>query len=189
MKESVLIKEFSKSTVQRMRNIISGNAGDKTKVQTGWENRNEDKKEGDVWEENGKKWTIKNGIKQSVTKLDRVKKLSIIPIACPQCNKHMKLDHVNKKMYRIHQMCLDCVVEMETQYKLSGKWEEYQSKIMNANKDASLIDFESALESWMKENSSFVTENGDVESWSSVDKTKMYEEIKSYIEKVKNTKI
>jgi hypothetical protein len=189
MKESVLIKEFSKSTVQRMRNIISGNAGDKTKTQTGWEKLNEDRKEGDVWEENGKTWTIKSGIKQSVTKLDRVKKLAKIPLACPKCNKHLKLTEANKKMYRLHEMCLDCVIERDTNMKIKGEWQDYESKIMNANKDATFNDFESALESWMEDNDSFVTENGDVENWTSADKTKIYEQIKSYIEKAKNTKI
>lgn len=184
-----LKKEFSKSTVQRMRNIISGKSGDKTQIQSGYEKRVEDYKEGDIWEENGKKWTIKNGIKQSITKFDSIKKLAILPIACPQCKQPFKINDVNKKMYSIHKMCLDCVTEMETKIKIEGKWKEYESSIINNNKNASLHDFENALESWMKENSSFVTENGDIEDWSKADKTKIYNEIKSNIEKFKNTKI
>ena len=92
-------------------------------------------------------------------------------------------------MYSIHRMCLDCVTEMETKIKLDGNWTEYKSNIMNNNKNASLEDFEKFIDSWMLENSSFVTENGDVESWSKVDKTKAYEEIKTNIQKFKNTKI
>jgi hypothetical protein len=189
MNQSTLKKEFSQSTVQRMRNILTNKAGDRTQIQAGWEKNKKDRKEGDIWEENGKTWTIKSGIKQSVTKLDGVKKLANIPLSCPKCNKHLKLNQANKKMYRLHQMCLDCVIERDTDMKIRGEWQDYESKIMNANKDATLADFENALDSWMKDNDSFVTENGDVESWTSADKTKMYEEIKSYIEKAKNTKI
>ena len=189
MSESMLKKEFSKSTVQRMRNIITGNKGDRTQVQTGYEKHINEYKEGDVWEEKGKKWTIKNGIKQTITKIDGIKKLATIPLICPNCKKSMKADDVNKKMYFIHNMCLSCVTKKETNLKLNGEWENYKSKIINDNKNATLQDFELALESWMKENNTFVTENGDVEDWSKVDKSKIYTDIKSNIEKLKNTRI
>ena len=41
-------------------------------TQIGYTKEYVEHKEGDVWEENGKQWTIKNGIKQTVTKLDAV---------------------------------------------------------------------------------------------------------------------
>ena len=50
-----LKKEFNPRDVQRMRNIITGQTGDKTQIQTGWERNKQVHKEGDVWEENGKK--------------------------------------------------------------------------------------------------------------------------------------
>jgi hypothetical protein len=189
MNQSTLKKEFSQSTVQRMRNIISNNAGDRTQVQTGWEKRNTDYQEGDIWEESGKRWTIKNGIKQTITKLDNLKKLVVLPLTCPECKKAFKIHDVNKKMYSIHGMCLDCVTEMETKLKIEGKYEQYEKGILNKNKNASLEEFEMGLEAWLKENDSFVTESGDVESWGKVDKTKMYEEIKSNIEKLKQINI
>ena len=92
MSESNLKREFSKRDVQRMRNIITGNAGGSTGVQVGYSKQSQDYTEGDIWEENGKQWTIKNGIKQTVTKFDRLKKMFIIPIACPECSKPMKND-------------------------------------------------------------------------------------------------
>jgi hypothetical protein len=189
MSASMLKKEFSKSTVQRMRNIITGNQGDRTQVQTGYEKYIDEYKEGEVWEEKGKKWTIKNGIKQTVTKIDNIKKMAMLPITCPNCKKAFKIYDANKKMYAIKGMCLDCVAEQETKIKIEGKWEEYKSDIINSNKNATLQDFELALESWMQENNTFVTENGDVEDWTKVDKTKVYAEIKSNIEKLKNTRI
>ena len=92
-------------------------------------------------------------------------------------------------MYSIHKMCLNCVVEMETKIKIEGDWENYEKSILNQNKNASLEEFEAALEAWMNENNTFVTEAGDVEDWSKVDKTEMYEQIKTNIEKLKKIQI
>jgi hypothetical protein len=189
MNQSTLKKEFSQSTVQRMRNIISNKAGDITQVQTGWEKNKQDYQEGDIWEESGKKWTIKNGIKKTITKLDNLKKLVVLPLTCPNCKTAFKVHDVNKKMYSIHGMCLDCVTDMETKLKIEGKYDQYEKNILNRNKDASLEEFELAVEAWIKENDSFVTEAGDIENWGKVDKTKIYEEIKSNIEKLKKINI
>ena len=190
MKEqSSLKKEFSKRDVQRMRNIITGKSGDKTTTLAGWEKQTEDHKEGDIWEENGKKWTIKNGIKQTITKLDRIKSLAIMPLTCPVCSGVLPIDDINKKMYTIHQMCFDCVLKMEDQIKREGKWEDYVKNIMNSNKNASLEDFERAIETWMQDNDTFVSENGEIESWGGGDKKKMYEEIKANLEKLKKIDI
>jgi uncharacterized protein (UPF0128 family) len=73
-KESMLQKDFKSRDVQRMRNIITKNFGDKTVTQAGYSKQHIERKEGDVWEENGKNWTIKNGIKQTITRLDNIKK-------------------------------------------------------------------------------------------------------------------
>jgi hypothetical protein len=34
----------------------------------------EEHKEGDIWEQGGRTWTIRDGIKENVTKLDKLKK-------------------------------------------------------------------------------------------------------------------
>ena len=73
--ESLLKKEFRQSDVERVRNLVNKDYTRKTKLQVGYQKKFTRHKEGDVWEENGKKWTIKNGIKQNITKLDKVKKL------------------------------------------------------------------------------------------------------------------
>lgn len=191
MKEqSSLKKEFGKRDVQRMRNLITGKSGDRTATLVGWEQSTQDHKEGDEWEDaNGRTWTIKNGIKQSVTKMDRIKSLAIMPLLCPNCRKPMPVDDVQKKMYSVHRKCLDCVVEMESKIKLEGKWEEYQRNVMNSNKNASLEDFEQAVEMWMKERDTFVSEDGDVESWTGGDKKKVYQQIKDNLDKLKKTDI
>jgi hypothetical protein len=187
--ESTLKKEFSKRDVQRMRNLITGKSGDRTQIQAGYETKQQNYKEGDVWEEDGKKWTIKNGVKQSITKLDKFKHLISLPLTCPCCKKPMKADEINKKMYSIHKMCFDCVIEMEDKLKLEGKFEDYQKNILNSNKNASLEDFERALDSWLEEKDTFVSEQGDIENWSGGDKTKAYEEIKKKIQEWKKVDI
>ena len=188
-KDSTLKKEFKQRDVQRMRNIITGKTGDRTQILGGWENKIEEHKEGDTWEEDGKKWTIKNGIKQSITKLDKFKHLVSMPLTCPTCKKPMKADELNKKMYSIHKMCLNCVVDMEAKLKLEGKYEEYEKNILNMNKNASLEEFEMALDSWLEEKDTFVTEQGDIESWQGGDKTQIYQELKKKIEEFRKTDI
>jgi hypothetical protein len=187
--ENNLKKEFSKRDVARMRNIITGKTGDRTQVQTGWELGKGDHKEGDVWEVDGKKWTIKNGIKQTVTKLDRIKSLVLMPLACPNCGGVIKLTDIEKKMWSIHKTCFSCVIKKESEIKRLGKWEEYESEIMNANKNAALVDLESALDSWLVQDDTFVTEQGDVESWNGGDKTGIYKQVKERIAELKKLDI
>ena len=69
-KENVLKKEFKQKDVQRLRNLLTKKHGDKTTVGIGYSKQQEFHKEGDIWEEDGRKWTIKNGVKQNITKMD-----------------------------------------------------------------------------------------------------------------------
>ena len=69
--DNVLKKEFSKKDVQRLRNVFTGKTGERTTDGVGYTKKQEFHKEGDVWTENGREWTIKEGIKQNVTKLDK----------------------------------------------------------------------------------------------------------------------
>jgi len=187
MSESNLNKEFSKRDVQRMRNIITGNAGGSTGVQSGYTKQSQDYQEGDVWEESGKQWTIKNGIKQTITKFDKLKKMVIIPIVCPNCSQPMKIDNINKKMWAIHHKCFDCVIKIEAEIKRTGKWDEYEKQMLNNNKNAMVDDFELSIEEFYKmQTESYVTEQGDIESWNG---GKINEEeiknVKEYIKKLR----
>jgi len=187
MSEHNLKKEFSKRDVQRMRNLITGDAGGATTTQAGYTKQYVEHKEGDVWEENGKQWTIKKGIKQTVTKFDKLKQLIVMPIACPKCSQPMKIHDLNKKMWSIHNMCFDCVVDMEAEIKRTGKWEEYEKQMMNANKNSMVDDFEEAFINFMNTKAeSYVTEQGDVESWSGgkVNEDEI-KNVKEYIKKLR----
>ena len=63
MSDNHLKKEFKHSDVQRVRNIVNKNFTAKTKIQAGYQKALIKYIEGDVWEESGKSWTIKNGLK------------------------------------------------------------------------------------------------------------------------------
>ena len=186
----MLKKEFTQRDVTRARNLITGKVHDRTAIQSGYEKHEDHHEEGDIWEEKGKKWTIKNGIKQTVTKFDALKSLVHLPLSCPTCKKAMKVTDLNKKMYFIHKMCFDCVIVMETELKAKGKYKDYEKQILNQNKNSMLEDLEQALDSWVYDSESYVSEDGVVESWSSgQDKTDSYNEFKEVIKKSKETEI
>lgn len=164
-KDTVLKKQFQEKDVQRLRNLVQGKYGEKTSSQVGFTKAEEFHKEGDIWEGDGRKWTIKDGIKQNITKLDEAKKLHNIPLFCPKCNKVMK-NRNDKPYYRIHKMCFNCVIDMEGELRKQGKWEEYQRKIKNDEIDNRIKEFELWLEEHINEsNDGFVTEDGDIEKW------------------------
>lgn len=165
MKDNILKKEFSQKDVQRVRNLVQGKYGDKTQQSVGYSKKEKFHSEGDIWEEDGRKWTIKDGIKQNITKLDKAKKAHIMPIFCPNCKKPMK-KHFDKDYYNIHKKCFDCVVEFEHDLKKSGLYEEYEKNIRNADINGFIKDFKSYVEDELTQNNnSFITEQGDVEKW------------------------
>lgn len=107
------------------------------KLVFGWRGEAEPtRKEGDVWEDSsGKKWTVKNGVRQNVTKLDAAK----TPFWCPKCTK--PLNHrLDLKFWRIRGYCMDCVAKEETEIRRQGKWDEYERKIMLRNYIAEVTD-------------------------------------------------
>ena len=164
-KDTVLKKQFAEKDVQRLRNLVQGKYGEKTSTQVGFSKTEEFHKEGDIWEVDGRKWTIKDGIKQNITKLDAAKKAHVMPLFCPSCKKPMK-NRNDKPFYNIHKMCFNCVIDMEGELRKQGKWEEYQRNIKNNEIDNRIKEFEIWLEEHLNEsNTGFVSEDGDVEKW------------------------
>lgn len=185
----MLNKEFQKKDVQRLRNLIKGKHGEKTTVGVGYTKKYESHSEGDIWEEDGRAWTIKNGIKQNVTKLDKAKELHVMPLLCPKCSKPMRV-HIDKSFYNVHKCCLNCVVDFETKIKAEGKWEEYQNTIRIQAIDNIINNFKDWADDELQEsNNSFVTEDGDVENWVGGNKTNLKQNIEEslkYLEGLKN---
>jgi len=164
MSETLLKKEFKKSDVQRIRNLVNKDFSSKTKVGTGYKKAYVARKEGDIWEEDGRTWTIENGLRQNITKLDAAKKAYKIPLTCPECSGSMS-HHLAKKMYRIHGFCFECTVKYEAKLRKLGRYKDYEKAMMQGNIKEFARNFEQYILSLIENNESFVTEQGDVEEW------------------------
>ena len=175
----MLKKEFKRKDVQRARNLITGKTGASTGTQIGYKKETKDYKEGDIWTEGRKTWTIKNGIKQTVSKLDTLKKEVFMPLSCPSCNKIMK-KRWDKPNYKIHKKCFDCVIEFEHKLRINGEYDNY-IKELKAKHSLSIID---EMEGYLLDainisDSSFVSEDGVIEKWKGgVDKKEWKHKIK-----------
>ena len=162
-----LKKEFKTADVERIRNLVKKDYTASTKSQTGYKKTSKDYKEGDIWEENKKTWTIKDGIKQNVTKFDAAKKAVQIPLCCPKCGGTLS-HHLSKETYKKSKKCFNCYISFVGELKRSGHYDQY---ILAKNKGNAKY-FVKALEEKIIEvendiDASYVTEQGDIESWNS----------------------
>ena len=164
MKESQLKREFDERAVNRARNIISKNFTARTMAGTGYTKKREKHSEGDVWEEDGRTWTIKNGVKQNITRLDSAKKLAQVPLTCPKCSGSMK-ETLSQKMWKIHKMCFNCVLTMEADLRKAGLYEQYEKQMMQGNMKAWAESLQQWVQDTISETLTFVTEEGDIEDW------------------------
>lgn len=89
----------------------------------------EEHKEGDVWEDSdGKKWTIKNGIKQTIRKNQG----AITPFWCPRCGG--SLSHwLQMKFYKLRGACHDCWVKYETKMRIAEVYFAFERREMRKN--------------------------------------------------------
>jgi hypothetical protein len=172
----MLKKQFKEHDVQRLRNIISKKHGDKTKQGIGYTKTQEFHSEGDIWEEDGRQWTIKNGIKQNITKLDTAKKAASFPLFCPCCSKIMK-PHLDKKWFILYKRCFNCQVTFEATLRQKGLWDEYEKTIFNADIDGLKQEFQIWVDEQIQSesNQSYISEAGDVEKWVGSSKKKLLE--------------
>lgn len=136
--------------------------------------------EGDIWEEKGKRWTIKNGIKRTVTKMDQARKDFITPLACPKCGSAMK-SSVDETMWSIYKSCLNCVVAVEHEIRKAGKWEEYEKAKILANANSYLKDLQDFFTEHAANTATnaHVTEDGIIEKWK--------DNVQSHVEDIGNT--
>lgn len=167
-KESLLKKEFTSKDVNRARNLVNKDFSAKTVDGIGYAKAYVAYREGDVWEESGRTWTIVNGLKQNVTKLDAAKRILEVPLACPKCKGSMNY-HLSQKMYKIHKMCFDCVVDYETELRRAGLYDLYEKSIMQGSLKAFAKDVEQWVLETLTTTDTFVTEQGDIEDWDSDD--------------------
>ena len=161
----MLKKEFKRKDVDRARNLLTGKSGASSETQIGYKKKRIDYKEGDVWKENGKTWTIKDGIKQTISKLDAIKKEVFMPLCCPKCGKVMK-KRLDKPNYKIHKMCFDCVIDYEHKLRIRGEYNDYIKNLKLKNRLTEIDEMENMfLELANQSNEGFVSEHGEIERW------------------------
>jgi len=160
-------KAISKSKVQRMRNIVSGKYNDKSVIRSGYTKKIVERKEGDIWEEKGKQWTIKNGIKRTINKLDFARKVNRIPFGCPKCSKPLR-HPAHKQMYKRWGMCLECVQAWHNEMTKNATYDEWQKQFDEKNFNAFVDDITVEYNEWLESRNAkhYVTEAGDIEDWS-----------------------
>ena len=121
MKKSKEFKEFNK--VRKKIGDQMNRYADRIIVSQYTGQKEPNRKEGDVWHDNeGKKWTLKSGIKQSISPLEDAK----TPWWCPQCGKTM--DKLDVKTFRATTKCYDCVAKQESRLKMDGEWDNYKEQ-------------------------------------------------------------
>ena len=188
MSDNILKKEFNKKDVERLRNLVKGKNSERTSQGIGYTKKEEFYKEGDIWEENGRKWTIKDGIKQNITKLDKFKKAAV-PLFCPSCNNIMN-KQLDSHYYKAYGACLDCIKVKETKLKTEGKWKDHTKTIHNKEIDKTIEEYTQFMKMKMSEsNDGFVTEAGEVEKWKGgINKERAEEALREGIEYLKGLK-
>jgi hypothetical protein len=179
MGESLLKKEFKSRDVNRARNLVNKDFSAKTVDGVGYQKAHEVRNEGDIWEENGRTWTIKDGLKQNITKLDAAKKALQTPLTCPKCGGTMNY-HLSQKMYKIHKMCFDCVINYEAELRKAGLYDAYEKAMIQGSLRAFLVDVEQYILDSINTVDTFVTEQGDIEDWKG-NKTKTDNELSEHL--------
>ena len=189
MKDNILKKEFQKKDVERLRSLVKGKGSERTGQGIGYTKKQEFYQEGDTWEQDGRTWTIRDGIKQNITKLDKAKKAHVIPLLCPKCKKLMKRS--DKPYYNIHKFCLNCYAKFEDKLKSEGKYKSHFSKINNKIIDQRIEDFKNfVVEQLNESNNSFISEDGVVEKWDgNLDSNKVDEYVSVVVEHLENLKV
>lgn len=160
--------------IRAINQMLSGTHKSQNKTTVGYQSKEEDRKIGDKWiDNNGIQWEQKDGYKVSSAKaleavMAAIKALKM-PSTCPKCNNEMKNNQYNKKMWSIHKMCFDCVIDMEHEHRLNGTYEQYEKDLMRKNIEAWLKDARAEMEA-IKElltKAEFVNSDGTVEKWDS----------------------
>mgnify|MGYP003113778846 CR=1 FL=1 len=183
---------MSKSKLQNVKAIkqmLAGEHKSQTNKTFGFTGKANKKREiGETWIEetpNGTKiqWEQKDGfrVKKSANSIiDEVNKIIHMPDTCPNCGKNMYDNEVklNKKFWKTHGTCFDCVVTMETRLRAEGKYEEYERKKMYENAKSFFATADKEVEivkEALKDKLEFVQNaQGDVEEFDQSDYKEKY---------------
>lgn len=103
---------------------------------------------GEVWTDSeGNEWEQRKGYKIRKGVFDELRaELNSFPKCKKETCTCIKPNRLDLKMRIIHGMCFDCVVEMEHDLRLEGKYEDYEKNKMKQNAMAWLRDSEQEVE-------------------------------------------
>lgn len=144
--------------MKAVKEMLAGTHRTQTNKTYGYTTSKETKKRevGESWIEKGPngveyKITQKDGFRVKTAAnsiLDEVNKIISMPEKCPNCGQSMygEEQRLNKKFWKSHKTCFDCVVKMETQLRAEGKYEEYERKKMHENAKSWFNDVDKEVE-------------------------------------------
>ena len=79
---------------------------------------------------------------------------------------------LHKKMYRIHGFCFDCTVDYEAELRKAGLYEQYEKAMLRGGQEAFIKDIEAWIFDSVNTQETFVSEEGEVDTWIGAEKTK-----------------
>ena len=138
--------------------------------------QNQKREVGDIWEEKIGTTTYlieqKNGFRVKKPKNSVAAEVRSYLNSYPNCKKECcktSYNHLDKKMQKIHGMCFDCVIDMEHELRMTGKYEEYEQTKIRENALAWLKNAEedvNQLKQVYTETQQYVTNaDGLMETW------------------------
>ena len=171
--------------IKAVQQMIDGTHKFQTKKSVGFSDaeatkkRNEHHKIGDVWEDvdaNGNITIIEqfDGFRTKKPKnsqvLSEVREELRLYAKCPKdtctCDPNY---YLNQKMRAIHEMCFDCVIDMEHELKKTGQFKEYANKKLEANAMAWLKKAEHDVvmlrDAYTKASELVINGDGETETW------------------------
>jgi hypothetical protein len=141
----------------------------------------EDRVEGETWfDSNGKQWTRKNGIAQSISKLQDAK----TPWFCPRCEKVMNTK-MDDKFWRIRGHCFDCQIQDEHKMRLEGTYEAYERRMLRLNEMSWIRDAIEEREAYIREFKvpTVYFENGGYQQLAEIEQfAELFDEIRKDVE-------
>lgn len=161
---------MEQKNLKRIQKVLVGDYMSNTETIVGYTKSKDkyiERNDGDIWtDESGKIWTIKNGIRQNITKLDSFREILNVPVACPKCGKAMN-KRLDKKFWLLNKQCFDCQINEDNDRIINGTFVEYSKEIMKKNADSFVSELKDQIKSYLStfDSNHFVTEAGDIEEW------------------------
>lgn len=130
------------------------------------------RKEGETWTDaNGKNWIHQNGVTKTVTRVMDIIREEINQ-KCTECKCEIRWgSRHDSKIHAKTGMCMDCLIKMETQLRVTGKYKAYEKKKMLENEKSQIeesLKYLTESKQYIKEHKVFtyVNSNGLTEEWS-----------------------